>query len=117
MQGLSDLITENEDGVSVMTYMRSLYPGDWNNFLERLGPRLKGIDPASISEEDFCAGGSLEDLQMDVQLWASYRGQLLARTVRGAAPGLIPGYSWVQRFRHEFLPRAGTGVHSWPVSS
>ena len=84
LQGLSDLITENEDGVSVMTYMRSLYPGDWDNFLERLGPRLKGIEPASISEEDFCTGGSLEDLQMDVQLWASYRGQLLARTVRGA---------------------------------
>lgn len=40
-QGLTDLITENEDGVSVMTYMRSLYPGDWDNFLERLGPRLK----------------------------------------------------------------------------
>ena len=32
-QGLSDLITENEDGVSVMTYMRSLYPLDWLNFL------------------------------------------------------------------------------------
>ena len=76
-----------------MTYMRTLYPDDWKNFLERLGPRLKGIDPASISEEDFCTGGSLEDLQMDVQLWASYRGQLLARTVRGAAPGLTSGYS------------------------
>ena len=34
-QGLPDLITENEDGVSVMTYMRSLYPHDWDNFLVR----------------------------------------------------------------------------------
>ena len=34
-QGLTDLITENEDGVSVMTYMRSLYPLDWQNFLVR----------------------------------------------------------------------------------
>lgn len=82
-QGLTDLISENEDGVSVMTYMRSLYPGDWANFLERLAPRLGGIDPASISEEDFCTGGALSHLQMELQLWASYRGQLLARTVRG----------------------------------
>ena len=34
-QSLTDLITENEDGVSTMTYMRSLYPRDWQNFLVR----------------------------------------------------------------------------------
>ena len=83
---MTDLISENEDGVSVMTYMRSLYPGDWANFLERLAPRLGGVDPASVSEEDFCTGGALSHLQMELQLWASYRGQLLARTVRGVPP-------------------------------
>ncbi len=51
---------------------------------ERLKPRLGGIDPASIGEEDFSTGGALAHLQMELQLWASYRGQLLARTVRGA---------------------------------
>jgi hypothetical protein len=36
-----------------------------------------------VSEEDFCEGGALAHLQMELQLWAAYRGQLLARTVRG----------------------------------
>ena len=35
-------------------------------------------------QEDFCVGGALADLTMELQLWASYRGQLLSRTVRGA---------------------------------
>jgi hypothetical protein len=35
------------------------------------------------TEVDFDVGGTLEHLQMEVLLWASYRGQLLARTVRG----------------------------------
>lgn len=33
--------------------------------------------------QDFDLGGQLHHLQMEVLLWASYRGQLLARTVRG----------------------------------
>ena len=37
-----------------------------------------------MSEEDFCEGGALAHLQMELQLWAAYRGQLLSRTVRGA---------------------------------
>jgi hypothetical protein len=37
-----------------------------------------------VSEEDFCEGGALAHLQMELQLWAAYRGQLLSRTVRGA---------------------------------
>ena len=58
----------------------------WWRLQERLKPRLGGIDPASIGEEDFSTGGALAHLQMELQLWASYRGQLLARTVRGATP-------------------------------
>ena len=39
---------------------------------------------SQVSEEDFCEGGALAHLQMELQLWAAYRGQLLSRTVRGA---------------------------------
>jgi 1,3-beta-glucan synthase len=41
------------------------------------------ICDTQVSEEDFCEGGALAHLQMELQLWAAYRGQLLARTVRG----------------------------------
>jgi len=99
VQGLTDLITETEDGVSPMTYIRSLYPRDWEHFLERMGPRLNGIDAHAVSEEDFCEGGALAHLQMELQLWAAYRGQLLARTVRGA------DFLWQMRCR--FRPREG----------
>ena len=48
LQGLTDLITETEDGVSPMTYIRSLYPRDWDHFLERMGARLAGIEPSAV---------------------------------------------------------------------
>ena len=48
VQGLTDLITETEDGVSPMTYIRSLYPRDWEHFLERMGARLAGIEPSAV---------------------------------------------------------------------
>lgn len=122
----------------MMTYLRSIYPLDWYNFMERLkedgkttdGKKfdrlqaslslcsarlagiligavspyvlpsacsccgrmlnsrlcLQGLDPATITEDDFGEGGALYGLQMELLLWASYRGQLLARTVRGECP-------------------------------
>lgn len=36
---------ENEDGVSVMQWLRSAYEQDWKNLLERLRPKLGGLDP------------------------------------------------------------------------
>lgn len=44
-QGMSDLMRENDDGVSVMQWLRSAYPADWDNLLERLKPQLGGLDP------------------------------------------------------------------------
>lgn len=74
------------------TDIRSLYPRDWDNFLERMGDpdqpagnQLRGIEPSAVSEEDFCERGALRHLAMELQLWAAYRGQQLARTVRGAS--------------------------------
>lgn len=48
-------------------------------------PCTRSVCVLQVSEEDFCEGGALAALQMELQLWASYRGQLLARTVRGKA--------------------------------
>ncbi len=82
---LPDLLTETEERVSLMAYIRSLYPKDWENFKERLGASLGGLDLSAATECDFAEGGSLADHALSLQLWASYRGQLLARTVRGMA--------------------------------
>ncbi|KAG2448290.1 hypothetical protein HYH02_006874 [Chlamydomonas schloesseri] len=82
---LPDLLTETEERVSLMAYLRSMFPKDWENFKERLGAELGGVDLAAATEADFAAGGPLAEHGLALQLWASYRGQLLARTVRGMA--------------------------------
>lgn len=84
-KGMSDLMSENEDGVTVMAWLRSNYPLDWENLLERLGPALKraNIDGKLVNEADFDDGGPMASERMHLLHWASYRGQLLARTVRG----------------------------------
>ncbi|KAK9283040.1 hypothetical protein L1049_011268 [Liquidambar formosana] len=58
---------ENEDGVSILFYLQKIFPDEWENFLERVG----------CKNEDELRGQKLEELR----LWASYRGQTLAKTV------------------------------------
>lgn len=55
-QGLADLVRENEDGISVMQWLKSAYPRDWTNLLERLKPKLNGLDPRSVSQARLPAG-------------------------------------------------------------
>ncbi|CAI0440651.1 unnamed protein product [Linum tenue] len=68
---LRELEVPNEDGVSILFYLQKIFPDEWNNFLERVNctseEELKGID----------------DLEEELRLWASFRGQTLTRTVRG----------------------------------
>eukprot|EP00899_Mesostigma_viride_P004611 jgi/Mesvir1/14150/Mv21726-RA.2 len=65
----AELHKENEDGVSTIYYLQTVFPDDWDNFLERMGKK----------EEELWA----LDEAFEIRLWASYRGQTLARTVRG----------------------------------
>ncbi|KAF5187601.1 Callose synthase [Thalictrum thalictroides] len=66
------LRTENEDGISTLFYLQKIYEDEWKNFLERM-----------------CREGMVNENEIwnhklkDLRLWASYRGQTLARTVRG----------------------------------
>ncbi|GAX79705.1 hypothetical protein CEUSTIGMA_g7146.t1 [Chlamydomonas eustigma] len=81
---MADLMTETEDSVSLISYLRSVYPKDWECFKERLSDQLGGeLDLSAVNEADFNTGGALQELGLQLQLWASFRGQLLARTVRG----------------------------------
>ncbi|CAK8540523.1 unnamed protein product [Lathyrus sativus] len=70
---LHDLDSPNEDGVSILFYLQKIFPDEWNNFLERVKCR---------SEEEL-KGNESDELEEELRLWASYRGQTLTRTVRG----------------------------------
>ncbi|XP_078444435.1 glucan synthase-like 8 [Wolffia australiana] len=68
-----DLRDENEDGISIIFYLQKIFPDEWENFLERIGYDASRAD--SLQKN---LGDSLE-----LRFWVSYRGQTLARTVRG----------------------------------
>eukprot|EP00466_Bigelowiella_natans_P015383 jgi/Bigna1/89334/estExt_fgenesh1_pg.C_470088 len=68
------LQNKTAQGFSVLLYLQTVYPSEWQNFCERMG--IKTGD-ASILE-----WGS-QELQMEVRLWATRRGQTLFRTVEG----------------------------------
>ncbi|KAL8241403.1 hypothetical protein R6Q59_014757 [Mikania micrantha] len=68
---LHDLEVPNEDGVSILFYLQKIFPDEWNNFLERMNCN---------NEDDLKGNDELED---QLRLWASYRGQTLTKTVRG----------------------------------
>lgn len=65
-----DLHKKNEDGISILFYLRKIYPDEWNNCLERIQFKPKDEDSLKLRVDEIAP-------------WASYRGQTLTRTVRG----------------------------------
>ncbi|TVU33963.1 hypothetical protein EJB05_15782, partial [Eragrostis curvula] len=65
-----DLYKKNEDGISILFYLRKIFPDEWKNFLERIEFKPKDED-------------ALKERMFEICPWASYRGQTLTRTVRG----------------------------------
>ncbi|XP_058209041.1 callose synthase 12-like [Rhododendron vialii] len=72
MYSKEQLRTENEDGISTLYYLQTIYADEWKNFIERM--RREGM-----ADDWELWTSKLRDLR----LWASYRGQTLSRTVRG----------------------------------
>lgn len=70
----SELRVENEDGISTLFYLQKIFPDEWENFLERIG-RGESTGDAELQDSSTDA--------LELRFWASYRGQTLARTVRG----------------------------------
>ncbi|GJN12943.1 hypothetical protein PR202_ga31272 [Eleusine coracana subsp. coracana] len=64
-----DLYKKNEDGISILFYLRKIFPDEWKNFLERIEFKPKDDD-------------ALKDRMVDICPWASYRGQTLTRTAK-----------------------------------
>ncbi|XP_020230516.1 callose synthase 7 isoform X3 [Cajanus cajan] len=79
-----ELNKENEDGISILSYLTKIYPDEWANFNER----LKSDHLEKDQEELICR-------------WASYRGQTLYRTVRGMM------YYWQALILQCFIEFAG----------
>ncbi|RAW38022.1 Callose synthase 2 [Phytophthora cactorum] len=69
MYSIKDLTAQNDDCIKLLYYLQTIYPFEWENLLERI--QAKDMNEA------------LKKNPEEVQLWASYRGQTLARTVRG----------------------------------
>ncbi|KAI4385085.1 hypothetical protein MLD38_003147 [Melastoma candidum] len=64
-----ELNSENEDGITIKFYLQKIYPDEWTNFQDRIDdPKYKYSDKDKTEME---------------REWVSYRGQTLARTVRG----------------------------------
>lgn len=74
LYSLEELRKRNEDGISILFYLQKIFPDEWKNFLARIGR-----DENSTETELFDSPNDVEELRF----WASYRGQTLARTVRG----------------------------------
>ncbi|KAH9774697.1 callose synthase 2 [Citrus sinensis] len=70
---INGLEKPNEDGVSILFYLQKIFPDEWMNFLERVN---------CSSEEELRAS---EELEEELRLWASYRGQTLTKTGYKAA--------------------------------
>ncbi|XP_031113012.1 callose synthase 9 isoform X2 [Ipomoea triloba] len=72
LYSMPELLKKNEDGISTLFYLQKIYPDEWRNFLTRIG-RDENISESELSNSDI----------LELRFWASYRGQTLARTVRG----------------------------------
>ncbi|KAI4307526.1 hypothetical protein L6164_030703 [Bauhinia variegata] len=74
LYSMAELLKKNEDGISILFYLQKIYPDEWKNFLARIGR-----DENALDSELFDSPSDI----LELRFWASYRGQTLARTVRG----------------------------------
>ncbi|PPS12675.1 hypothetical protein GOBAR_AA07956 [Gossypium barbadense] len=94
-----ELREENEDGISTIFYLQKIFP-EWENYLERINEgKSTGNVEAQRSNND-----------LELRFWASYRGQTLARTVRGMM------YYRRALMLQSFLERRSLGVDAYSQS-
>ncbi|XP_028759782.1 callose synthase 9 [Neltuma alba] len=74
LYSMAELLKKNEDGISILFYLQKIFPDEWKNFLARIGREEDALDSELFDNP--------RDI-LELRFWASYRGQTLARTVRG----------------------------------
>ncbi|GLI62082.1 hypothetical protein VaNZ11_004642 [Volvox africanus] len=80
---MTDLLSETDDSISLMSYLKAMFPYEWSNFKERMKSLNPDVNVMDLSEHDFAPGCEMHEFKLELQMWASLRGQLLARTVHG----------------------------------
>ncbi|GMH24309.1 hypothetical protein Nepgr_026152 [Nepenthes gracilis] len=101
LYSLGELRAKNEDGISILFYLQKIYPDEWKNFLARIGRNEDAQET-----ELFNSPNDVEELRF----WASYRGQTLARTVRGMM------YYRKALMLQSYLERIAAGGINAPIS-
>ena len=76
---LQYLSAPSPEGTTPMAYLTTMYAPEWANFLERLG--VTSESAARAAQHD--SAGEPVSGEMELRLWASLRGQTLARAVAG----------------------------------
>ncbi|KAK4753686.1 hypothetical protein SAY87_001790 [Trapa incisa] len=102
LYSLPELQKKNEDGISILFYLQKIFPDEWKNFLARIG-----LDENAVESELFDSPNEI----LELRFWASYRGQTLARTVRGMM------YYRKALMLQAYLERAGAGDIEASISS
>ena len=54
---MTDLLTETDDSVSLIAYLKAMFPTDWSNFKERIKTLVPEVVVEELSEQDFAPGG------------------------------------------------------------
>ncbi|KAF0698946.1 Aste57867_10468 [Aphanomyces stellatus] len=95
LYSIKELTQANDDSIKLLYYLQTIYHVEWEHFLER----FKVKDEAE----------ALAKVPMEVQLWASYRGQTLARTIRGMMYNeeAIKFLYWLELGNDEPMPDSG----------
>ncbi|TMW64727.1 hypothetical protein Poli38472_011607 [Pythium oligandrum] len=95
MYSVKDLTSQNDDQIKLLYYLKTIYPAEWENFLERV--HAKDMEEA------------LKKSPEEVAMWASYRGQTLARTVRGMMynEDAIRFLHWLEIGENDVMHQAG----------
>ncbi|PWZ16554.1 DEAD-box ATP-dependent RNA helicase 7 [Zea mays] len=78
-----DLHRKNEDGISILFYLRKIYPDEFRNFLQQIDFKLKDEEELKERMDEICN-------------WASYRGQTLTRTAKVDRGRSIGSYQELQ---------------------
>ncbi|CAK4077922.1 unnamed protein product [Aphanomyces euteiches] len=96
LYSIKELTEANDDSIKLLYYLQTIYPDEWEHFLERVDCKDEKEAISKIPEE--------------VQLWASYRGQTLARTIRGMMYNeeAIKFLYWLELGNNEPMPDNGT---------
>lgn len=53
---LTDLLTEGDDSISLMAYLKTTFSNEWSNFKERMKSMVPEVDVKELSEMDFAPG-------------------------------------------------------------